>query len=127
MTSQRAIFRTRKTIFTAVNTAIYFTEEIFSFATSLNEIRLAIEAIRVPKPPRFTPMSRLFILSVKPERRMAAGTFEKIWLAAIPTATSFPSTVLLKNSLTGSMFFRLPMNMKRKTNVSKREYFRCAG
>ena len=106
---------------TAVKTRRYLPDETFSFAMSLNEIRLAIDAIRVPRPPRFTPMSRLFILSVNPERSMAAGTFEKIWLAAIPTATSLPLTVFPRKSLTEGMFLRLPINIKRKTKVSRSE------
>jgi hypothetical protein len=43
---------------------------------SLNEIRLAIDAISVPKPPKFTPTGRSFTLYVKFERSIAAGTFE---------------------------------------------------
>lgn len=41
-------------------------------------MRLAIEAISVPKPPIFTPTSSAGQSVVKPETRIAAGTFEII-------------------------------------------------
>ncbi len=65
--TRRIIFRTKNTIFTAVKMSIYLPELMLSFAMSLNEIRLAIDAISVPNPPRFTPTSRAVAFCVKPE------------------------------------------------------------
>ena len=38
------------------------------------DIRLAMEAIRVPRPPMFVPIISAFSLLVKPERSIAHGT-----------------------------------------------------
>jgi len=40
----------------------------------LKEIRLAMEAMIVPKPPKFVPTTNFDMFSVKPESRIAAGT-----------------------------------------------------
>ena len=44
------------------------------FAINLNEIRLAIEAMSVPKPPKFVPIMSAFTSVVKPDNKSAAGT-----------------------------------------------------
>ena len=40
----------------------------------MNEIRLAMDAISVPRPPRFVPIISALILSEKPDSSSAAGT-----------------------------------------------------
>ena len=46
----------------------------FQRAMYLKEIRLAIDAINVPNPPRLHPMIKAWNWSVKPDKRIAAGT-----------------------------------------------------
>ena len=118
---RRARFAKRKIMLYKVNVEIYFATFIFSFATNLNEMRLAIDAIRVPRPPRFTPIRSAEAFFVKPERSIAAGTFEKIWLERTPEITSLLETALSRKARTGATRPRFPMNMKRKTNVRRRE------
>ena len=96
----RAQFNAKNIRLTRVKSNIYFCIFTFCFWTSLNEIRLAIEAISVPKPPRFTPIRSAFALSVKAESNIAAGTLESIWLESTPTATSLPFTTFCKKALT---------------------------
>ena len=48
------------------------------FTKNLYDIRLAIDAIRVPKPPIFTPINKPFQLSVNPDKSSAEGTLLKI-------------------------------------------------
>ena len=62
-------------ILEAVNIPKYFPLRfLFSFAIYLKLIRLAMDAINVPRPPRFVPIISARKLSVNPESRMAAGT-----------------------------------------------------
>ena len=63
-------------MFTTVKTNMYLPVLIFSFAINLKDIRLAIEAINVPSPPRLTPISKSCALLVNFESRIVAGTFE---------------------------------------------------
>ena len=81
-------------------------------------MRLAIEAISVPKPPIFTPTSSAGQSVVNPEMRIAAGTFEIAWLATAPTNKARPSTSAATASRTASMRAALPTNIKNATNVS---------
>ena len=46
----------------------------YSFPIYLKEIKLAIEAISVPSPPRFVPTIRSSYCSVNPDNKRAAGT-----------------------------------------------------
>ena len=64
----------------------------YSPAKNLKEIRLARDAISVPRPPRFTPVRRGAKSAVNPASRMAAGTLLMIWLAAMPASSSWPRT-----------------------------------
>ena len=54
------------------------------FLKSLKEIRLAIDAIKVPSPPIFTLKSNSVEFAVKPESKIAAGTLLIIWLEISP-------------------------------------------
>ena len=54
------------------------------FLYNLNEITLARLAIKVPKPPTFTPRRSSFGLAVNPLNKMAAGTLLITWLEKIP-------------------------------------------
>ena len=102
-----------------VNVTKYFP---FPSGTSLTyclyDIRLAIEAISVPRPPILTPSARFFILCVNPDSRSAAGTLLIHWLVMIPTPISLPSAIPDKNNATGSILPILPVNMKKPTNVN---------
>ena len=69
-------FNIRKIIFIIVKVSMYFSVLFFSLATNLKEIRLAIDAISVPRPPRLTPINKFFAFSVNFDSRIAAGTFE---------------------------------------------------
>ena len=74
----------KKTIFHTVNNRMYLPlYSPFSLAIFLYEIRLAIDAINVPKPPRFVPTISPAILSVNPDKSNAAGTLLMTWLAII--------------------------------------------
>ena len=115
--------RIKKTIFTKENVSMYLPILTFSFAINLNEIRLAIDAIKVPSPPRFTPISKSLAFSVNFERRIAAGTFENTWLEITPTITSLLFTTLFKKSLMGLISPRLPIKINKKTKkLIKMEY-----
>ena len=62
-------------ILEAVNVPKYFPLKfLFSFAIYLKLIRLAMDAIRVPRPPILVPTIKARQLSVKPDKRSAAGT-----------------------------------------------------
>ena len=76
-----------------------------------------MEAISVPRPPRFVPITRETASSVKPESSSAAGTFESTWLAAMLTGTSRPASTPRRKSLNASMRPKLPMNTKKPANV----------
>ena len=49
-----------------------------------------MEAISVPRPPRFVPTMSSGYLSVKPDRSSAAGTLLMIWLERTATMRSCP-------------------------------------
>ena len=59
-------------------------------AANLYDIRLAIDAIRVPRPPILTPIRSSNHLSVNPESSKADGTLLIIWLEITAVNTSFP-------------------------------------
>ena len=82
-------------MFAAVKYSMYCARtDLLSRLTSLNVIRLAMEAMSVPSPPRFTPMISGLKLSVNPESRSAAGTLLISWLDRMPTIHSFPLMIL---------------------------------
>ena len=54
---------------------IYFPRSLeYSFETYLKDIKLAMDAINVPRPPKFVPIINFSYCSVKPESNKAAGT-----------------------------------------------------
>ena len=66
---------TRKIILATVKNRRYFPLDTFFFcAMNLYEIRLAIDAINVPKPPILVPTINAGKLSVKFDKSSAAGT-----------------------------------------------------
>jgi len=81
----------------------------------------AIEAIRVPQPPTFTPLSSSRALSVNWERSRVAGTFESTWLRARERKNSLPFRCSAKNVSTDGREERFPTRMKRAMKVAKRE------
>ena len=54
------------------------------------EIRLAIEAIGVPRPPMFVPRIRPWPSEEKPESISAAGTLLRAWVGAAETIRARP-------------------------------------
>ena len=108
-------------MFKSVNVIRYFPLQLLSCAaTYLYEIRLAIDAINVPSPPKFVPVKSKSNLSVKPESKIAAGTLLIIWLDNTETRTSLPLIVFDNASLIESMLPMLPTKMKNPTKVSNR-------
>ena len=80
-----------------------------------------MEAMRVPRPPRFTPMSRGRASSVKPERSRAAGTLLITWLARTETSSTWPDRAEVRKFWKAGTLPRLPMNTKKARKVSSRE------
>ena len=79
-----------------------------------------MEAINVPRPPRFVPTISAVHLSVNPDKRRAAGTLLIIWLLKIATSISFPSRMEERKLRKTSRRPIFPMKMKKKINVAKR-------
>ena len=79
-----------------------------------------MEAMRVPRPPRFTPVSSAAKSSVKPDSRSAAGTLLMTWLTATPAISSLPETTACKSSETAGSLPMFPVKMKNPTNVRSR-------
>lgn len=52
----------------------FFVSAFFVLTYCLNEIRLAMEAMSVPRPPTLVPMISFEMSEVKPEHNIAAGT-----------------------------------------------------
>ena len=88
-----------------------------SLAISRYEIRLAIEAISVPRPPRFVPMIRERIFSVNPESRIAAGTLLVTCEASTETHTSWPVRICCSHPEKAAKRPRLPIKIKSVTKV----------
>ena len=93
---------------------------IFSFCKNLKEIKLAIDAIKVPKPPIFTPIRSSLPLLVKPDNKILAGTLEKIWLDNTPTHTSLPIIMSCKKLWMEFILPKLPIKINRNTKVKIR-------
>ena len=85
------------------------------------EIKLARDAMRVPRPPRFTAVSRAGKLSVNPDSRIAAGTLLITWLVSMPAQSSLPSTREKSTWLIPGIRFTFPINIKKQRNVSSRK------
>ena len=83
----------------------------------LNEIRLAIDAMRVPNPPIVIPTIMSLKLLLKPVSNMAAGTLEMTCDMITPHNISFPIIILLNNSLKNEIFSKLPIRIKSAMNV----------
>ena len=77
-----------------------------------------MDAMSVPRPPRFVPTMSAAKFDVKPESRMAAGTFDSTWLAMTATASSWPSMSCASAVLTISMRPTLPTKTKNAMNVN---------
>ena len=78
-------------------------------------------SINVLTSQRPTPYNREMTWSVKPERRMAAGTLLMHWLKRIPAPSSRPRISLWSRSDTAGMFCTFPINRKKKTKVKRRK------
>ena len=76
-----------------------------------------MEAMRVPRPPIFTPKSNSFQWSVKPERSTAAGTLLMIWEQRKETIISRPASMEAMASRMAGMRPMFPMNTKKKIKV----------
>ena len=87
----------------------------------MKDIRLARDAMSVPRPPRFTPVRSAGAFSVNPARRIAAGTLLITWLARMPAQSSLPSTREDRRPLISGIRFTLPMKIKKHTKVSRRK------
>ena len=83
-------------------------------------MRLAREAMRVPRPPTFVPTSRPFQSSVKVERSTAAGTLLMTWLARAEVTTVFQSIRPVRKVRTAPIRPRLPEKTKKHTKVHSR-------
>ena len=82
-------------------------------------MRLAIEAIGVPSPPRFIPFKSAIALSVNPESITAVGTLLRNWLKRGATNNSLPITAFDTKSRITSIFPAFPTKMKKKTITLK--------
>lgn len=80
-----------------------------------------MEAISVPSPPRLVPIMRAAHLFVNPDKSSAAGTLLITWLLRIATSISFPSRMEVRKSQKSVRRPMLPMKMKKKINVAKRQ------
>ena len=90
-------------------------------ATALYEMRLAIEAIRVPSPPKLTPISISCHSEVNPESNSAAGTLLIIWLRATPIIMTLPSKISDKKLLNSGILPTLPMKINKAMKVISNE------
>lgn len=115
------IITARNTRFDIVKIARYFPQLLPVPATYLKLMRLAMEAISVPRPPMLVPTINPCILSVNPDRRIAAGTLLIIWLAAADTIISRPVTIFCIHSLKAPMRPILPINIKSAAKVPRSE------
>ena len=92
----------------------------YSRITILYEIRLAMDAISVPRPPKLQPMIRLCHCDVNPERSRAAGTLLMIWLVITETIYTRPFKTEKRKFLTGSILAKFPTKMKNAKKVPSR-------
>lgn len=118
---QSARLKTRNPMLNKVKYNRYLPFLVLVFAINLNEIKLAIEAIRVPRPPILTPINKSLALFENPDKSIAVGTLENAWLATTPTSTSLLTIILLKKALIVSILPRLPINTNKNTNVKSNE------
>lgn len=75
----------------------------------------------MPRPPRFTPVTRAEKSLLNPDKRIAAGTLLMIWLVRIPVRSSLPCTAEMRNSLTYGIRFIFPINTKKHKNVKSKK------
>ena len=88
------------------------------FTYSLNEIRLAMEAMSVPSPPTLVPVTRARPLSVNSDSIRAAGTLLTNWLTSAETSISLPSSSPYSSDRTALIRATLPTKIKKKQKVS---------
>ena len=72
------------------------------------------EAMGVPRPPRFVPVSRTRQFCEKPERRTAAGTLLTTWLANTQVGSACLSIRAERSAFTPPIFPMLPAKIKEK-------------
>ena len=84
-------------------------------------MRLASEAISVPRPPKLTPVKSAGISREKSASRMAAGTLLMTWLVRMPAHSSRPLTSAVKSASTAGMRFKFPIKMKKHRKVSSKK------
>ena len=83
-------------------------------------MRLAIEAMGVPKPPMPTPTRRLCQSVVNPDSITAAGTLLMNWLAKTGVRRGWLSMRPPRTVETSSILTTFPVKMNRNTKVSSR-------
>ena len=82
-------------------------------------MRLAMLAIRVPRPPRFVPITKALPLSVNAERRSAAGTLLITWEDTTAVSTGDFQNMLETASLTEGILPIFTTKTKTNTNVMR--------
>jgi len=87
----------------------------------LKEITEAMDAIRVPHPPAFTPFKSSVALPVNWASNNVAGTLLIIWLARRDTKNSRFSNNLVKESVTCLRCPILPTKTNEPTMVRSKE------
>ena len=80
-----------------------------------------MEAIRVPRPPTFTPTISSRRSLLYPDRSMAAGTLLMTWLTSTPMSRSRPAIAPPIQVWSASSCFKLPTKIKKNTKVRIRE------
>ena len=86
---------------------------------SLKVIRLASDAISVPVPPIFTPISKSCQLFVKLESRIELGTLLIIWHSAVLVISGFFIMASVKKLLKISILAIFPEKMKKAIKVPR--------
>ena len=87
---------------------------------NLREIRLAREAIGVPRPPRSTPSSSPRQSSVNPAHSTDAGTLLINWLATAEVKRALLDISPSNSVLSAGISPRFPENIKKNTKVISR-------
>ena len=79
-----------------------------------------MEAISVPRPPRFVPTMSEVHSFVKPESKSAAGTLLMTWLLKTATSVTRPSKMLERKSRNAGKRPIFPMKTKKKIKVNNK-------
>ena len=86
----------------------------------MKEIRLAREAMSVPRPPISTPSRSCSAFPVNPESMTAQGTLLITCESSTPTSISRPETTPLISSRTAGTAERFPTKTKKHMKVRSR-------